>query len=75
MAHGKTLQLRAITRPDPEYLVRYEVEEQKVRIGVRKVARLVKVGTWTPYVNPERDKKRHARLRAELRRTGQASAS
>ena len=74
MAHGESLVMRAIARPEPEYVKQYLTEERKVRIGIRKVARIVKVDDWSPYVNPERDKKRHARLRAELRRTGRASA-
>lgn len=62
MAHGKTLELRAIKAPEPTWIHRFEAVADKSKPG-----RLVRVGEWLPYVNPARDLKRNARLRLELR--------
>lgn len=77
MAHGITLQLRKITRPEPQFIVEHGVEEVKLFKGGSMFTRgatvvggreISKPGRWGRYTNRARDEKRHARLRPELRR-------
>ena len=68
MAHGKTLGLREIRRPEPEYLVKFEAEEVKARVGIRKVIRWQKVGLWAPHVNSARDRALPGKARRRARR-------
>jgi hypothetical protein len=63
MAHGKTLELRAIRTPEPVWI--HQFRTRSIKRGKRQL--VVRDGLWTPYVNPARDLKRHARLRVELR--------
>ena len=68
MAHGKTLALREIPRPEPEHLVKFEAEEVEARVGIRKVMRWVKVGEWLPHANPDRDRSLAGKARRRARR-------
>lgn len=65
MAHGVTLQMRAIKHPAPTYLVRYEAELDKNKVGM-----LVRVGAWEPYRNPERDRSLPGKARIRARKAG-----
>lgn len=64
MAHGKTLELRAIKAPEPTWIHQHPMRPV-IKDGL--TLRWVKDGPHVPYVNPARDLKRHARLRVELR--------
>jgi len=69
MAHGKTLAMRAITRPEPTYVKQYLVEEREVRVGLRKTMRLYKVGHWTPHTEGSRDRTLPGKARIRARRS------
>jgi len=68
MAHGKTLVMRAITRPEPTYVKQYLVEEQTKKRGIRKLVRLVKVGDWTPHTGGSRDRALPGKVRRNARK-------
>ena len=67
MASPKTLALREITRPEPTYLAKFEAEEVKARVGIRKVIRWRKVGEWAPHTNPDRDRSLPGKARRRAR--------
>lgn len=64
MAHGKTLELRAIKAPEPTFIHQHPMGPV-TKDG--EVVRWVQTEPHVPYVNSARDTKRHARLRADLR--------
>jgi hypothetical protein len=62
MAHGKTLELREITLPDPEYVKRYDVEQDP------RTKLLVKVGDWSPFTGSRTDRALSGKARIRARR-------
>jgi hypothetical protein len=68
MAHGKTLDLRAITRPEPQYVVRHQAERKEFRRGGRFFWRIVRVGIWSTHVNPSKDRTLAGKARRNARK-------
>ena len=70
MAHGKTLELRAIKRPAPEF-VHQSVRVEGAKTSPGLVRRIVLDGT---YVNPDKDRSRPGKARRRARKAARGLA-